>query len=248
MNKFYDFLLKIFFVFGYYTKKLKNGKKYKFEYDDETKNNVIKAFKNKNLLIVSNHMTLVDSTLIQLFLLDIFGWFGVIKNNFRQLCWNLPAIENLELLRKHSAKVNGFIYNKIGRLLPIDRNNQDSSMKTLEQVSRMTLHNHVFLIFPEAGRTRRNEFSAEDITPGASKVILDCEKLSGKFPGLLTIYVRAENQISYSNLPMSDKIKIYANFSDSFPITNDQSQIRKRKTLMNFIGNKIKELQEKYNQ
>jgi hypothetical protein len=246
MNKIYDVILKILFVIGFYKKKLKNNKNYIFISDEESKINIKNAFKNKNLLIVSNHMTLIDSILIQLFIFELFGWFGVIKNNFRQILWNLPAIENLDLLKQHSANVNMFIYSKFGRLLPIDRSNQDSSMKTLEKVSSLINKENVFLIFPEAGRTRRNEFSEEDMTPGAAKVMLDCQKNSGNLPGLLTIYVRAENQVGHSNLPMNDKIKIYADFSDSFPITNDQSQIRKRKNLTIFIGNKIKMLQEKY--
>jgi 1-acyl-sn-glycerol-3-phosphate acyltransferase len=246
MNKVYDFLLKVFFVIGLYTKRLKNNKNYIFISDKESIENIKVAFKNKNLLIVSNHMTLLDSVLIQLFLFEIFGWLSVIKNNFRQIVWNLPAIENLDLLRSNTTNVSKFIYLKIGRMIPIDRSNQDSSMKTLEKVSNLICKKNVFLIFPEASRTRREQFSEEDVTPGAAKVMLDCEKNSGILPGLLTIYIRAENQFGHSNLPMSDKIKIYADFSDSFPISSDQSQIRKRKNLTIFIGNKIKILQEKY--
>jgi len=247
MNKFYDFLLKVFFVIGLYTKRLKNNKNYIFISDKESIENIKTAFKNKNLLIVSNHMTLMDSVLIQLFLFEIFGWLSVIKNNFRQIVWNLPAIENLNLLKEHqSSNLSMFMYSKFARLLPIDRSNPESSTKTLEKVSKLINKENVFLIFPEAGRTRREQFSEEDVTPGAAKVMLDCEKNSGILPGLLTIYVRAENQFGHSNLPMSDKIKIYADFSDSFPISNDQSQIRKRKNLTIFIGNKIKMLQEKY--
>jgi len=246
MNKFYDFLLKMYFTFGFYIRVLKNKVKCNLEYDDYTKKNIIKAFNSKKLLIVSNHMTLIDSIIIQLFIIEIFGWFGVIKNNFRQILWNLPAVENLDLLRSNTADISEFLYSKIGRMIPIDRSDQDSSVKTLEKVSSLINKENVFLIFPEAGRTRRDQFSEEDVTPGAAKVMLDCEKISGKLPGLLTIYVRAENQIGHSNLPASDKIKIYADFSDSFPITNDQSQIRKRKNLTIFIGNKIKMLQEKY--
>jgi 1-acyl-sn-glycerol-3-phosphate acyltransferase len=246
MNKIYDVILKVLFVIGFYKKKLKNNKNYVFISDEDSKKNIINAFKKDKLLIVSNHMTLVDSVLIQLFIFDLFGWFGVIKNNFRQILWNLPAIENLDLLKQHSASVNMFMYSKFGRLIPIDRSNQDSSMNTLSKVSNLINKQNVFLIFPEAGRTRRDQFSEEDVTPGAAKVMIDCEKISGNLPGLLTIYVRAENQIGHSNLPISNKIKIYADFSDSFPITNDQSQIRKRKNLSIFIGNKIKILQEKY--
>lgn len=246
MNKLYDIILKFLFIIGFYKRKLKNNKNYTFISDEDSKKNIINAFKKDRLLIVSNHMTLIDSVLIQLFILDLFGWFGVIKNNFRQIFWNLPAIENLTLLKSHSANVNMFLYSKVGRLLPIDRLNQDSSMKTLEQVSKLTDKKNVFLIFPEAGRTRREQFNEEDVTPGAAKVMLDCQKNSGNLPGLLTIYVRAENQVGHSNLPSSDRIKIYADFSDSYPIEENHSQIRKRKNLTIFIGNKIKALQEKY--
>lgn len=246
IKKVYDLFLKFLFIIGYYTKVLKNGKNYKFSYNIETKNAIIEAFNNNNLLIVSNHMTLVDSTLIQLFIIEIFGWFGVIKSGFRTLLWNLPAIENLLLLKDHSVKTHKFIYNNINRILPIDRSNQDSSTKTLENAAELILDGSVFLIFPEAGRTRRNEFSEEDITPGAAKILLDCEKKSGKIPGLLVIYVRAKQQIGYSNLPFNDDIIIYATYTNSFKIKDDLSSIRKRKNLMIIMGNLIKEMQNKF--
>jgi 1-acyl-sn-glycerol-3-phosphate acyltransferase len=246
MKKFYDLLLKFFFIVGYYTKSLKNGKEYEFIYSEETKQNVIKAFKNKRLLIVSNHMTLLDSVLIQLFIIKIFGWHKIILNNFRQLCWNLPAIENLDMLKKNSSKTNNFLYKNINRFLPIDRSNQDSSLKTLEKVSKMTGKGSVFLIYPEAGRTRRHEFSQEDITPGAAKVMLDCKKITGSFPGLLIIYVRSQDQIGHSDLPYNNKIKIFADYSNDFPINENESLIRKRKNLMIFMGKKINSLQEKF--
>lgn len=246
MKKIYDLLLKFFFIIGYYTKSLKNGKEYEFIYSEETKQNIINAFKNKKLLIISNHMTLIDSVLVQLFIIKIFGWRKIILNNFKQLCWNLPAVENLDLLRKNNTSANSFLYKNVGRMIPIDRLNQDSSLKTLEKVCTMTEKGSVFLIFPEAGRTRRNEFSEEDITPGAAKIMLDCQKMSGSFPGLLTIYVRSENQVGHSDLPKNNRIKIFADYSENFSIDENQSLIRKRKNLMIIMGKKINSLQEKF--
>jgi hypothetical protein len=110
----------------------------------------------------------------------------------------------------------------------------------------MISNGSIFLIFPEAGRTRRNEFSEEDMTPGAAKILLDCEKDCGKLPGLLTIYVRAEDQVGHSNLPSSNKIKIYAEYNEDFQITKEQSALRKRKNITVFIGKSISRLQEKF--
>jgi 1-acyl-sn-glycerol-3-phosphate acyltransferase len=246
MKIIYDLLLRFLFIIGYYTKCLKNGKNYEFSYDEETKNNIIKAFNNKKLLIVSNHMTLIDSVLIQLFILKIFGWFGFIKNNFRQILWNLPAKENMDLLRNHSSKVGGFLYSNVNRMLPIDRLDQDSSLKTLDEAKQIIIDGGVFIMFPEAGRTRRNEFNQEDMTPGAAKLLLDIEKESGSLPGLLTIYVRAEDQLGHSNLPSSTKIKIFAEYNEDFQIKSDHSSIRKRKNLTIFIGKSINKLQEQF--
>jgi 1-acyl-sn-glycerol-3-phosphate acyltransferase len=131
-------------------------------------------------------------------------------------------------------------------MIPIDRSNQDSSLKTLEKVSRMIEKGSVFLIFPEAGRTRRNEFSEEDITPGAAKIMLDCQKLSSLFPGLLTLYIRSEKQTGHSDLPINNKIKVFADYSEDFSINENESLIRKRKNLMIFMAKKINSLQQKF--
>ncbi len=246
MKKFYDLVFKFLFLIGYFKKVLKSDRNYKFIYDDSTKKNVLNALKNNRLLIASNHMTLIDSSLIQLFILEVIGGTtGILKNNFRPLLWNLPAIENIKLLKSQPGSKSKLFY-KYFRVLPINRNDSDESAKTLKQAANMTSTGSIFIIFPEAGRTRRNEFSEEDMTPGAAKILLDCEKDCGNLPGLLTIYIRAENQVGHSNLPVSDNIKIFAEYNDDFQITKEQSSLRKRKNITTFIGKSIIRLQEKF--
>lgn len=246
INKLCDLIFKFLFFTGFL--KCKKFKNYKFIYDDKTKQIVLNALKNDKLLIISNHMTLIDSHLIQNFILEIIGGtLGVLNNNFRPLIWNLPAIENINLL-KSLFDFKTRIFHFCIRNLYINRNNTDESSKTLKQVANMTSNGSIFLIFPEAGRTRKDEFDENDMTPGAAKVLLDCEKDSGKLPGLLTIYCRAKDQIGHSNLPTTFNIKVFAEYNESFPISKEQSPLRKRKNLTVFMGKSIKKLQEKFHQ
>lgn len=246
INKLYDLIYKFVFLTGLLKQKI--YKNYKFIYDDKTKQIVLNALKNDKLLIISNHMTLIDSNLIQLFILEIIGGtLGVLNNNFRPLIWNLPAIENINLLKSlvgFKTKLFFFCF----RNLYINRNNTDESAKTLKHVANMIAKGSIFNIFPEAGRTRKEEFDENDMTPGVAKVLLDCEKDSGKLPGLLTIYIRAKDQIGHSNLPMSFNIKVFAEYNENFPISQEQSSLRKRKNLTVFMGKSIKKLQEKFYQ
>jgi hypothetical protein len=246
MKIIYDFIFKILFLTGYFKRVLKTDKNYEFIYDDITKQNILNALKNNNLLIASNHMTLIDSSLIQLCILEIVGGtLGVLKNNFRPLLWNLPAVENIKLLKSQPGSKSKLFY-KYFRVLPINRNDADESAKTLKEASNLISKGNIFVIFPEAGRTRRDQFNEDDMTPGAAKILLDCEKECGKLPGLLTIYIRAEDQVGHSNLPSSNKIKIYAEYNEDFQITKEQSALRKRKNITIFIGKSISRLQEKF--
>lgn len=215
-------------------------------YDNLSKSHTKELFENnKPLLIVCNHMTLIDSVILNSYFSSVFGYFGFIKNNFRPFAWNLPAKENLELLKNnHEGFLTKSFFYEFGRIVPIERDNPESSKKTLEDVVNMMLEkNHVFNIFPEAGRTRREEFSKEDMTPGASKIIYDIYKKTKEIPNVLCVYLRSKSQKGYSDLPQPGKITIVARKLDTSNLSLDKSDLRNKKEISNLIGNQLEKNQ-----
>ena len=210
-------------------------------YDDLSKKHTIDSFDNNPLLIVSNHMTLVDSSILHSYFLSVFKYYGLIKNNFRPFVWNLPAKENLELLKNsYENNLSRSFFYKFGRIVPIERNDPDSAKKTLDHVVDMMINkNHVFNIFPEAGRTRRDEFDKQDITPGASKIIYDIYKITNKFPNVLCVYLRSEKQKGMSDKPFPGTINIVARKLDMKNFTFNKSDLRNKKQISDLIGNQL---------
>jgi hypothetical protein len=215
-------------------------------YDNLSEQHTKELFENKKpLLLACNHMTLIDSVILNSYLSSVFGYYGLIKNDFRPFVWNLPAKENLELLKNnHDGWLAKSFFYEFGRIVPIERDNPESSKKTLEQVVDMMLNdNHVFNIFPEAGRTRREEFSKEDMTPGASKIIYDVYKKIKEVPNVLCVYLRSKSQKGYSDLPQPGKITIVARKLDVSNLILDKSDLRNKKEISNLIGNQLEKNQ-----
>ena len=239
-----EILLKALFLSGIGNKLIKGYSENIF-YSDKSSDAVIEAFKSDHLIVVTNHMTLTDSSVLHSYFGKIFGYLGIIRNAFRPLVWNLPAVENLEILKNsYQNFLAKYLFNKCGRLLPIDRNNPDSSNSTLSKLVELTIKDkHVFNIFPEAGRTREIEFNKNNIMPGAAKVIYDIKKETGKFPRVLCVYLRSENQVGYSDQPAKGKIHIVSRLID-IKINENESPLRQRKRISDQIGLKLEELQE----
>lgn len=239
-----EILLKALFLSGIGGKLIKAYNKNIF-YSDKSSNAVVEAFKSDHLVVLTNHMTLTDSSILHSYFGKIFGYLGIVKNSFRPLVWNLPAVENLELLKNSNKNfLVRYLFDNCGRLLPIDRSNPDSSSATLAKLVEFTVKSkHVFNIFPEAGRTREVEFNKGNITPGAAKVIYDIKKETGKFPCVLCVYLRSENQIGHSDQPAKGKIHIVSRLLD-IKINEKESPLRQRKRISDQIGIKMEELQE----
>jgi hypothetical protein len=239
-----EILLKALFLSGI-GNKLISGYKSNIFYSDKSSDAVIEAFKSDHLVVLTNHMTLTDSSILHNYFGKIFGYLGIIRNSFRPLVWNLPAVENLDILKESNKNfLVRYLFNTCGRLLPIDRVDPDSSNSTFSKLVELTIKNkHVFNIFPEAGRTREIEFSKSNIMPGAAKAIYDIKKETGKFPCVLCVYLRSENQIGHSDQPAKGKIHIVSRILN-VKINDNESPLRQRKRISDQIGLKFEELQE----
>jgi len=239
-----EILLKALFLSGIGNRLIKTYNKDIF-YSDKSSDAVEAAFASDHLIILTNHMTLVDSAILHSYFGKIFGYLGIIRHAFRPLVWNLPAVENLEVLKNNNQNfLVRYLFNRCGRLLPIDRSDSASSVSTLLKLVEMTINNkHVFNIFPEAGRTREMEFNKANIMPGAAKAIYDIKKETGKLPCVLCVYIRSENQVGHSDNPAKGKIHIVSRILD-IKIDEKESSLRHRKRISDQIGLKLEELQE----
>lgn len=245
MNLNNEILLKIIFLSGVGNRIINRTYGNNIFYSDKSEKAVLEAFKSDNLIVLTNHMTLVDSAILHSYFGKIFGYLGMIKQSFRPFVWNLPAVENLDIL-KNSYKnyFDRLLFRNCARLLPINRNDQDESNQTFAKLVEMTVKNgHVFNVFPEAGRTREAEFCRKNVMPGAAKAIHDIKKETGKFPTVLCVYLRSENQVGHSDLPAKGKVHLVSRILE-VKVNENDSPLRQRKSISDQIGIKLEELQE----
>lgn len=239
-----EFIIKFIFLCG--LGKLSTRDYKNIFYSLKSSESASEAFKSDHLVILTNHMTLVDSTILHRFLFEVFGYVGTIKNNFRPLVWNLSASENTEMLMNthKNAIIRYAVKRGFNRALLINRKNTDDSNATFAKLVELTVKDkHVFNIFPEAGRTREIEFNKNNIMPGAAKAIYDIKKQTGEFPRILCVYIRSENQKGHSDYPTEGKIHIVARLLD-MRINENESPLRQRKNISDQIGLKLEELQD----
>jgi hypothetical protein len=139
------------------------------------------------LLVVANHLTMVDSAVI--------GWglgsgIGHIVRP-RGLPWNVP----LQRRVRSSWLLRALAY--LMKCVPVPRGGDRHEVAhVLERLAHLLRSGETVLMFPEAGRSRSGRVDAEATADGVGRLIKEVESCR-----VLCVYLRGDAQRSWSNLP-----------------------------------------------
>lgn len=139
------------------------------------------------LLICANHLTLIDSLVIQWALTP--GWRLLFRRDL--FTWNLPDRHNLS--RKLAIRVLGYV----GKCVPVIRRaTPEETRHTMDKVAFLLGRGQSVLVFPEGGRSRVGRVDTENFSYGVGRILQET-------PGtrVLCVYTRGRGQSEYSNYP-----------------------------------------------
>ncbi|MFQ5606138.1 MAG: lysophospholipid acyltransferase family protein, partial [bacterium] len=139
------------------------------------------------IIVCSNHLTKIDSVILNWSLASIFSYM----RSFKIFSWNLP--ERAHLNQNFILRVLCYL----GSCVPIDRGGSRNAVKkSLDKVIYLLKKGHTITVFPEGGRSRAGRIDLDSFTYGVGKLVnkvKDCN--------VLCVYLRGHNQEEYSSIP-----------------------------------------------
>ncbi|HSK08093.1 MAG TPA: lysophospholipid acyltransferase family protein [Vicinamibacterales bacterium] len=138
-------------------------------------------------LICANHLTLIDSLVIQWAMAP--GWRLFLR---RQLfAWNLPDRHNIS--RTRFLRTLGYL----GKCVPVLRQGPpEEARRTLDKVAFLLSSGQTVVIFPEGGRSRVGRVDLERVTYGVGRMLQEVPATR-----VLCVYARGFGQKEYSDYP-----------------------------------------------
>ncbi|MBW7857926.1 MAG: 1-acyl-sn-glycerol-3-phosphate acyltransferase [Leptonema sp. (in: Bacteria)] len=183
-----------------------------------------------NLLICANHLTMIDSVILQ----AGFGSFWYYLFNYGDFAWNVPA---KEVFANHWYS-RTLLY--LSKCIPIDRlGSKEHHEEIIQKMKQALSLGDPFIVFPEGGRSRTNRFDMERLTYGIGRLLREDQSLE-----VLCVYLRSDKQNAMTVLPPNGS-NFYCNFELLKPQT-DQKGLRADRDLAIQVGHKIQELEEQY--
>jgi hypothetical protein len=139
------------------------------------------------LLVVANHLTMVDSAVI--------GWgLGSALGHAvrpRGLPWNVPLQRRVE---------SSWVWRTLAyvmKCVPVPRGGDRREVaQVLERLAHLLRAGEAVLMFPEAGRSRTGRVDTETTADGVGRLIKDVQGCR-----VLCVYLRGDSQQTWSNLP-----------------------------------------------
>ncbi len=217
-------LLVIFLIKFFFKYKIKEHKKHKDFFK--------KLIKNKRMLLIcSNHLTMIDSIILQY----AFGSYFFYLFRYQYFAWNVPA---KEVFAKNIIRS---LLLFLVKCIPLDRKGSlEYHEKMLNIIEYILSLKEPFIIFPEGGRSRKGRFDLENITYGVGRIVYDLKDID-----VLCVYLRGDKQETFTNLPEKNS-EFYVSYKVIQPKTSATKKLLAEKELSLQIGNTIKELEEEY--
>jgi 1-acyl-sn-glycerol-3-phosphate acyltransferase len=139
------------------------------------------------LLICANHLTLIDSLVIQWALAS--SWHFAWRRDV--FAWNLPDRQNLATF--WWWRVLGYL----GKCIPVIRKGTpEQARQTLDKVTWLLARGQSVMVFPEGGRSRVGRVDRENVTYGVGQILQ-------AVPGtrVLCVFLRGRRQEAFSDYP-----------------------------------------------
>lgn len=182
------------------------------------------------LLLCANHLTMIDSALIA-WALAKPSWYVW---HFAALPWNVP--ERTHFASTRPRRVLAYLF----KCLPIVRGGSRNEVAdTLARFTHVVSRGDAGLIFPEGGRSRSGRVEVENAAYGVGRIVRS-------LPGcrVLCVYLRGEQQHSYSNVPMRDD-RLHISLSCIEP-KSDHSGLRGSLDVARQIAGRLAEMEREY--
>jgi len=139
------------------------------------------------LLVVANHLTMVDSAVIGWGLASAAG--HVVR--YRGLPWNVPLQRRVE---------SSWLWRTLAyvmKCVPVPRGGDRQQVaQVLERLAHLLRSGEAVLMFPEGGRSRSGRVAVEAIADGVGRLVKEVEGCR-----VLCVYARGDAQRTWSNLP-----------------------------------------------
>jgi 1-acyl-sn-glycerol-3-phosphate acyltransferase len=143
--------------------------------------------RRKGLLVCANHLTLIDSLIIQWALAP--GWRLLVRP--RWFIWNLPDRNNISA--SWHLRTRGYV----GKCIPVVRKGTaEEARQTLDKVAFLLSRGQSVLIFPEGGRSRVGHVDLERVMYSVGRMLQEA-------PGtrVLCVFARGVGQHDCSDYP-----------------------------------------------
>jgi 1-acyl-sn-glycerol-3-phosphate acyltransferase len=208
------------FVKRYSISNLKNIRKF---YKNLIKENI-------PIMICPNHLTMVDSVIIQWALANNFFYFF----HFSKLPWNIPAKENVQknILFRFIAYFS--------KCILIDRKGtKEHKEKVLRKLIYLLSKKEPICIFIEGTRSINGKLLEDQINYGAGQIFLEVPKTK-----ILVIYLRGKHQKIKSDFPQKGE-DFFLKYQIIQPLTF-QKGLRAQKDITYQILKQLKEFENEY--
>ncbi len=182
------------------------------------------------LLVCANHITLVDSLVIQWALAP--GWRLLVRP--RWFIWNLPD--------RHNISATWFLrtLGYLGKCVPVLREGPpEEARRTLEKVAFLLARGQSVLVFPEGGRSRIGHVDLDRVMYGVGRMLQQA-------PGarVLCVYARGIGQREHSDYPRPGET-FFVRLSAFAPSTAHQGIRADRDLAMQIVG-RLVEMEQEY--
>lgn len=182
------------------------------------------------LLICANHLTLIDSLLIQWALAP--GWRLFVRPGW--FAWNLPDKGNIT--RHVFVRLLGYL----GKCVQVVRNGPpEEARRTLDEVAFLLARGQSVLVFPEGGRSRVGHVDTENFMYGVGRMLQETPSAR-----VLCVFARGLGQREFSNYPRSGE-RFFVRVRPCAPTTSFKG-MRADRDLATQIVRQLSEMEQEY--
>jgi hypothetical protein len=145
----------------------------------------------KPLIICANHLTKIDSLILQWGLGSGCTYF----KDFKAYSWNLPEFDRF----KNNPFFRFVCY--LGCCIPIHRGgDREKVNRSMNKIKYLLEHKHSAMIFPEGKRSITGKIDTEEFTYGVGRLIQSVQNCE-----VLCIYLRGKSQKEKSDFPTKNE-------------------------------------------
>jgi len=182
------------------------------------------------ILICSNHLTLIDSIMVQYYL----GSYLKYLKDFDKFIWSFPERENFA----GNIFLNVITY--FGKCIHVRRSKGNLKKQNLiEKITYLKKNKQVLSLFPEGTRSRSGRIIPSETSYGAGEMLEYLPQAK-----VLCLYLRGQNQQTYSHFPQRGE-KVNALLEEISP-SSELTGRKKQKDLSLQIISHLKSMEEKY--